>query len=208
MAVNGNLRYFLPMKPILLNIPERIETPRLLLRPMQAGDGASMREAIAETMEDLKPWMPWVRNGVGDENHYEEQVRQGYSRWILREDLWLGIFDKKNKRFLGGTGFHRPKWEIPRLEIGYWLRKSAQGQGYTVECVNALTRFAFEALNCKRLEIRCSPRNTRSFRVAEKLGYQLEATLKNDDAFSIEGGETMIFVRFDARGLPALNANW
>ena len=48
------------MDPLLLDLPEEIVTQRLVLRPPRAGDGATMNEAIAETIEALQRWMPWA----------------------------------------------------------------------------------------------------------------------------------------------------
>ena len=39
---------------------------------------------------------------------------------------------------------------------------------------------AFEKLDAIRIEIRCDAENVRSYRVAEKLGYQLEGKLKQE----------------------------
>ena len=44
-------------KNILIDIPVPIVTPRLILRPLQAGGGASLTAAKAETWEDLTQWI-------------------------------------------------------------------------------------------------------------------------------------------------------
>lgn len=43
----------------------RIATPRLVLRGWQPADAEAMQAAIRESLEHLKPWMPWA--------HSEEQ---------------------------------------------------------------------------------------------------------------------------------------
>ena len=48
------------------------------------------------------------------------------------------------------------------------------------ETVCALTRIGFEMFGANRIEIRCDARNLQSRHVAERAGYTLEATLKND----------------------------
>lgn len=49
------------MKPILLDWPDTIETPRLIIRVPQAGGGAQLNAAIAESIDELRPWMPWAQ---------------------------------------------------------------------------------------------------------------------------------------------------
>src|SRR5262249_23649796 len=67
----------------------------------------------------------------------------------------------------------------PRFEIGYWVRRTREGQGYVSEAVRGLARFALRTLGAQRVEIHCSHRNERSQRVAERCGFTLDARLRN-----------------------------
>ncbi len=111
---------------------------------------------------------------------YEELVRRGAARWLAREDLWLMLIRKSDGRWIGGSGLHRIDWDVPRFEIGYWVRASEEGKGYITEAVHAISAFAFEPLRAERVEIRCDALNTRSAAVARRCGYTLEATLRHD----------------------------
>ena len=82
--------------------------------------------------------------------------------------------------YLGGTGIPRLDWRARTFEVGYWLRGAATGKGYVGEAVRLLARFAFEELVANRLEIRCDALNERSKHVPERLGFPLEARLRND----------------------------
>ncbi len=154
-----------------------IETKRLLLKPPEPGSGKACNEAIIESFAELHAWMPWAKNPP-TLIETEEFARQAAGKWILREDLTLWIFEKATGEFLGGTGFHRMNWQIPRFEIGYWLRTSKTGQGYITEAVEALTKYAFKILKAKRIEIRCDDTNLKSRAIPERLGYQLDGILK------------------------------
>jgi ribosomal-protein-serine acetyltransferase len=157
--------------------------------------------------------MPWaeVKPSV-DES--EEYVREAAANWILKKDaepyLPLLMFDKTNQHFVGGTGFHHIDWDVPCLEIGYWIRDSYTGQGYMSEAVNALTRYAIDELKMRRIEIRCDILNLQSKKVAERLGYHLEATLKSNrvDYITSVPSDTLIYVRHDLAALPDLNVTW
>ncbi|HIA65741.1 TPA: N-acetyltransferase [Candidatus Poribacteria bacterium] len=48
------------------------------------------------------------------------------------------------------------------------------------ESTVAITEFGFHQLNAKRIEICCDSKNVRSQKIPRKLGFCLEATLKND----------------------------
>ena len=47
--------------PILRDFPESFETERLLIRCPMPGDGAEVHAAVFESLDKLRPWMPWAR---------------------------------------------------------------------------------------------------------------------------------------------------
>lgn len=165
--------------PILRDFPDIIDTPRLLIRAPRPGDGAAANAAIRESFDELHLWMPWAQS-LPSVEETEAYARHAAASWLTRRDLPLFVFRREDGLLLGGSGLHHIDWSVPRLEIGYWLRTSQTGHGYMTECVQALTRFAFETLGAWRIEIRCDVRNTRSAAVAERAGYRLEARLRAD----------------------------
>jgi RimJ/RimL family protein N-acetyltransferase len=186
------------MKPILLDFPDSFETERLTIRSPMPGDGAELQAAVAETLDDLRPWMPWADH-VPTVEEDEELVRQARARFLTREDLWLLLFLKGTHTLVGGSGLHRIDWQVRRFEVGYWVRRRFAGQGYVTEAVRGITRFAFETLGARRVEIHCDARNVRSQRVAQRAGFALEATLRNH-MVAPDGAlrDTLIFVRFES----------
>ena len=82
-----------------------------------------------------------------------------------------------------------------RFEIGYWVRSSAEGQGYIREAAAGVTAYAFDAIGAERIEIRCDSLNERSIAVARRAGYVLEGTLRNnyDTADKSALRDTMVF---------------
>lgn len=166
------------MDPLLIDIPEQIETERMIIRIARAGDGAAVNAAVVESLAELRPWMPWVKTTpTVDES--EAQGRKAYARFHSREDLtYRGWLKDDPGTFVVGSGLHRMDWSVPRFEIGYWVRTSFAGRGYVTEMVRALERLAFETLNAARVEIRCDDRNERSFRVAERCGFAFEGVLR------------------------------
>ncbi|MDQ3854882.1 MAG: GNAT family N-acetyltransferase [Chloroflexota bacterium] len=164
--------------PLFLEVPERVEGPRVLLRPYVLEDAPALRESVDESREHLTPWMPWAERSRSVEDAAATILRSR-ARWILREDLMMGIFERSTGRHLGGTGLHRMDWKLRGFEIGYWLRKTVEGRGFATETVQVLTRMAFETLDAVRVEIRMDTRNHRSRVVPERLGFVHEGTLRN-----------------------------
>lgn len=196
------------MRPILLDLPASITTPRLIVRVPAPGDGARVFAAVKESLPELTPWLPWVgKHATADDS--EEFARRAYSKFILREDLTMGMVDRTNGNWVGGTGLHRIDWDLPRFEIGYWVRTSYAGKGFVTEGVGALALFAFKVLKAQRVEIRCDAANEKSAAVARRLGFHLEARLEQNEPKRVGGGarDTLIFRRLNADGLPQ-GASW
>jgi RimJ/RimL family protein N-acetyltransferase len=165
-------------EPILLDLPEELIGARVLVRPYRPRDGAAVWEAVEESREHIMPWLPWGDSHKSPADS-EAFARRSHGHWLLRDDLPLSIWDRSGGRYLGGSGMHRADWKIPSFEIGYWLRKSAAGQGYMTEAVELITEMAFTALKAKRVFIRCATDNAKSAAVPPRLGYTLEGTLRN-----------------------------
>lgn len=196
------------MKELLINIPMPIETPRLILRNVLPGDGAAMFEAKAESMDELKLWMPWAKE-LGSVDDSEIVARKAYADFILRTDIMMLGFEKNSGKLIVSTGLHRFDWDRRHFEIGYWVRTSESGKGYATETANALTRYAFKALNARKVLIHHAGGNDGSRRVIEKLGFEGEGILRGE-SFLPDGSivDHYHYGRFDIEGLPELDVKW
>ncbi|WP_416666253.1 GNAT family N-acetyltransferase [Egbenema bharatensis] len=170
------------------NLPEpayRIHTQRLVLRCWQPTDATLLSNAIVESLDHLRVWMPWA--------HHEEpkdlQQRMGWLRkargkFDLNQSFLYGIFNSDETQVLGGIGLH-PRVGDDALEIGYWIHADHINQGLATEAAAALTNVAFAVHQVERVEIHCNPDNFRSAAVPRKLGFIHEATLRK----RVEGHE-------------------
>ena len=181
--------------PPLADLPDQIVTPRLILRPPKMGDGKIVHDAIRETFPALHHWMGWAKH-LQTVAETETVIREANARWRAREELPMHMFKKSDGSFVGSGGMHHIDWDVPKFEIGYWIRASCEGQGYVTEMVNALTDFCMNQLGAIRMEIRCDALNQRSAAVAMRAGYILEATLHKDSRNN-QGGlrDTLIFCK-------------
>lgn len=168
-----------PLSPVLIDVPEQIDGLRVRVRPYRPDDAQALWEAVDESRDYLLPWLPWVSNYHSVDDARTTIARMSAS-WRLHDDLPVGMFALANGWLLGGSGLTRINWQIRAFEIGYWLRRSAEGHGYMTEAVQLLTRMAFDTLAANRVEIRMDTRNTRSEQVPKRLGFVHEGTLRNN----------------------------
>jgi len=162
----------------LIPLFEELRGERVIVRPYRESDAQALNEAIAESRDHLRPWLPFADTHQTVEESRDWIIHQ-MSNWLLREDLVAGIWEAATGRYLGGSGLHPHNWESRYFEIGYWIRLSASGQGYITEAVQLLTDYAFSVLKATRVEIRCDERNVRSAAIPQRLGFVQEGRLRN-----------------------------
>ena len=166
--------------PILMDFPESFETERLSIRSPLPGDGPEVHRAVRESIGELTPWMAWPKEHKTVDDS-EASARRARVAYLGRSELRLHLYLKGTDTLVGICGLQGIDWGVPKFEIGYWCRTRFTGRGYITEALRAITSFAFDALGARRVEIRCDPRNLRSARVAERAGFVLEGTLRNNE---------------------------
>jgi RimJ/RimL family protein N-acetyltransferase len=196
------------MDPLLIDVPERIETERLLIRCPRAGDGPALNAAVVASLEILGPWMPWAQTAPTlDES--EAYCRRNHARFLLREELVMLVFEKgadgPDGLVLGATGLHRIDWAQRSFELGYWRRAGLDRLGIASESAQALVRMAFDVLGARRLEVRMDDRNEPSRKVAERAGFTFEGLLREDSTSPLgESRSTRVYSRVRGIEEPAL----
>jgi RimJ/RimL family protein N-acetyltransferase len=169
------------MNPLLLDVPLQLETDRLILRaPLHIGDGNIVNQAIRDSFNELKEWLPFAQE-LPTVEETQINLRNAHINFLKRESFRYLIFHKGNNDFIGTTSLQGIDWDIPKCEIGYWINTRFSGNGYMTEAVNELTNFGFNQFKFRRIEIRCESTNFKSRSIPEKLGFVLEGTLRNDD---------------------------
>lgn len=162
-----------------LKLPLEFTSERLTLRAPCREAGPLLNEAARESYDELAPWMPWVHPfpSVQDSEDYGEKGRANYEEGTK---FPLQLFLKETGQFVGSSGIHPHNWEVPTFEIGYWIRTSLTGQGYATETVLAIINIARVYLRARRVEIRMDSLNEKSWRVAERAGFELEGILRHE----------------------------
>jgi RimJ/RimL family protein N-acetyltransferase len=166
-------------KPILLDIPDRLQTDRLELRAVMSGVGAHINRAVVESHAELSAWMPWA-NPCPSPEDTEIWCRGAHADFIRRETLPYHLYLKGTETFVGTSSIFNINWKVPSCEIGYWMHTPHTGKGYMTEGARALVRLAFEVIKAERVQIRCDDLNPRSAAVAERLGFVLEGIRRRD----------------------------
>ena len=159
-----------------------LETPRLTLRPLSAGDLDALAPYYAD--REVMRFIGSGRTLAGDEvavaldRMIERHARDGFGQ--------LAVVRTSDGRVLGRVGFlvwDTTTWTPSALadspaeheiELGWKLGREHWGRGYATEAASAMRDYGFAELGFTRLISLIDPGNRASIRVAEKLGMKSE----------------------------------
>ncbi|HEX6769348.1 MAG TPA: GNAT family protein [Candidatus Binatia bacterium] len=178
--------------PQFSNPAYRIETKRLVVRCYNPSDAPLLAESVTESVEHLRPWMPWAHSEPEPIEEKYQRLKLFRGHFDLGENFTYGIFNLQETKLIGGTGLHTRLGER-QLEIGYWIHKDFINQGLVTESTAALVKVALELMLVHRLEIHCDPGNFASAAIPRKLGFTHEGTLRAKTPFLDRWSDSMIW---------------
>ena len=114
-----------------------------------------MEDGIYKTVQDV---LNSYKTKYQDDKHWHYAMYGIFQDDDLLGEIGLSGIDIKNK-----TG-----------EIGYWLRKSARGNGIINKLIPVIEEVGFDTLNLRKISIWCDTENLPSLKHAEKQRYILE----------------------------------
>jgi RimJ/RimL family protein N-acetyltransferase len=142
-----------------------LETERLVLRPLSAGELDALHRISNE---------PNVRLYLWDGEQVSEATIEGLiaqsDRKFSEEKIGLfGVRVRGREDLLGFCGFARLEG-MEEPELWYELTQKAWGRGIATEAARACVRYAFEKVGMDRVIAGANAPNTASLRVIQKLG--------------------------------------
>lgn len=157
-------------------LPDKIETECLVLRVRTVADAEDIFDYASLPEVAYPAGFPPVKT-LEDEIYYLEHILPERNQ---KENLpaGYGIVVKGTDKIVGSVDFnHRYGDDV--LELGYTLHSDYWGRGYVPEAARALIDLAFKDLGLHKIELTFFGYNLQSKRVAEKLGFTLEARIRD-----------------------------
>ena len=150
-------------------LPEAIRAGGILIRRWRVEDAALLSRAVADSLEHLRPWMPWA---AGESMSLEQRrtwVEEREREWQEGGDVLCGVF--VGDAVAGGCGLHRRRGPTA-LEIGYWTHAAFTRRGIATAAAAALTDAAFRVEGIDGVEIHHDRANVASAGVPRRLGFR------------------------------------
>ncbi|MFJ5273460.1 GNAT family N-acetyltransferase [Streptomyces sp. NPDC088358] len=179
-----------------LDVPELVAGEGLVLRPWRLSDLDLVREASEDDYIPLITTVPspysesagvafverqWGR-ATGGSGYPFVIARGGDGRPVGTVGLWL--------RDLGQG----------RASLGYWVVKSARGQGAAAAALRTVTDWALRDQRIPRLELYVEPWNAASMRTAERVGFRREGLLRGWQQVGDERRDMFMYAMLDGDG--------
>ncbi len=131
-----------------------------------------------QASRDVKRWM----------SSYADKEAKGY-RWAI------SLLDSPNK-LIGSCGLHGVSFHNKSFEIGYDLHPDNWGKGLATEAVSALIEFCFSQnfpFLVNRITAVTDVVSPKSISVLDKLGFQMEGILRQNEYFKDRFNDSRIF---------------
>jgi ribosomal-protein-serine acetyltransferase len=150
-----------------------LQASRVSLHPLDASDTRDLWSAVEASRHHLEPWLPWVPFYV-DLDSSGRYAEASAADWDAARACRFAIRDPKTRRFLGVVGLEALAHLHESVELGYWLRVDACGQGLMTEAGRLVLDWAFTSVNAHRVRVAAATDNHPSLHVIRRLGFRFE----------------------------------
>ncbi|WP_127791966.1 GNAT family N-acetyltransferase [Agromyces sp. LHK192] len=174
--------------------PLRLETGRLVLRPLETSDAADVWEY--QRLPEVLRYIPWPERSREDAWQHTAK-RAGMRRLAEAGDgciLAMELVGEPSvgrgepggrvthdgparNRVIGDIMLRVADVEHAQLEVGWVVHPAFQGRGLATEAAEAALGFAFDTLRPHRVLANLDARNAASAHLCERLGMRHEATI-------------------------------
>jgi RimJ/RimL family protein N-acetyltransferase len=171
-----------------------LEAGPIVLRRQAVADAPAVTAAVRDSLEHLRPWMPWASPEAATLGAQVRRLRELTGQWKRGTDFSYSMLAPEDDAVRGVIGLHR-RIGPGAIEIGYWVHVAYGGQGYASAAARAMTAAAEALPDVERVEIHTDQANVRSAAIPPKLGYRLDRVDVRIPQAPGETGRLQIWVR-------------
>ena len=158
-----------------IEIPERLSDETVALRPLRPADAQPYAAAFRSD-----PKLAWLAGYEEDPDEDWAQKRATQQpEWAAEgRGLELAIANPETGAFWGSMTLHQLDWKDRRCEVGFWLVPDVRRRGVGTRATSLAVSWAFQTLDLLRVEMTTTPDNVVVPRLARRLGFTYEGTLR------------------------------
>ncbi len=155
--------------------PVELTAGQLHLRPPVPADEAAIFAACQDPEIQRFTIVPAPYTEAAAHDFVTSYVPDG---WRSGRRATFAVLDAGSGDLLGMSGLGHLGIEAGIGHVGYWSAPQARGRGVATSALRVVCRWGFDALGLARIEWYAEVGNVGSRRVAEKVGFSYEGTLR------------------------------
>ena len=158
-----------------------LETERLILKTLDSSYSKEVLKYYSANKDFFETKMPSYETGYFTEEYQSEILEKSGKDTEPGNSVKFFIFLKNDKnRIIGDISVSNiVKGAFLSCHLGYKLDEKENGKGYALEALKKIIDYSFNELGLHRIEANIMPANTRSIKLAARLGFFNEGLSKN-----------------------------
>lgn len=167
------------MMTINIEMPKKIESERLILRPYEKSDAEMYFNASIRNRQHLEKFES--ENVIMEIETLEDSERligELEEEWEKGTHFFMGIFLKNSGEFVGQFYIRNINPNLPEFSLGYFCDVNHQNNGYITEATNACIKMLFTEMHAHKIQIHCNDTNIRSIKIGQRCGFKQEGHLR------------------------------
>jgi ribosomal-protein-alanine N-acetyltransferase len=159
----------------------KFKTKRLIIRPLNKNDYKIWNEAIVEMLPPKNKWdLAHKSNPDTSKKAFLQMLNKISIGRINESVVEYAIIERSSNKLIGRCSLMSFVRSITQSAfVGYGLYNNYWGKGYAEEALNGLIQIAFKKHKLHRILAGIEPKNTRSLKLAKRLGMRREGIAKN-----------------------------
>ena len=151
-----------------------------IINPLKPNDANQLHQFVIDNNERLKRYFPVTLASNSTFEKTTEYIIVNNKQIEDKTNFTFAIRDENNHQIIGLIIIKKINWDNKQAEFAYCIGTKFEGKGLTSFAVKEMTKFAFDELGLKTLQIISHKTNSRSIKVAEKNGFVWQRTSLNE----------------------------
>lgn len=157
-----------------------LNTARLQLNLASHGDATALSRYYSDNWDHLSPWEPRRRQDPRETIYWQRQLLGQEAEQANGSSLMLLLRHHDREAIIGTIRFSQIfRGGFQSCSLGFGLGASAIGQGLMQEALTTAIAHMFDDLELHRIAANYLPRNRRSGRLLQHLGFAIEGTARD-----------------------------
>jgi [ribosomal protein S5]-alanine N-acetyltransferase len=153
---------------------------RITLAILTPDDADLVRDFVIENRDHLAPWEPLRPEAAFELPAIQERLAKSASDFQAGTAFIFAVLENSTGKMIGTCNFNNIVHGVfQACHLGYAIAESHQGKGYMSEAVTLGIEYMFDTAGLHRVMANYMPRNERSGKLLETLGFEREGYAKS-----------------------------